>query len=230
MTDPRRLLALSGALALAYGVVGHLHLALAAPALAAFKASAIVTLAVLARARGARLVAAGLALGAVGDALLALQTQTTFLAGAGAFLLGHLCYIAAFLRNGAGVRAALRTPWRVAAMLAVVATAVAGAALLPADPAIAAPLGVYSSVLSAMTIAAFTLTPAQWPATAGAALFFVSDAFVALNMFHPVADPAAAVALSFTGWMIYWAGQAGICVGASRPRCRAAENPAIPAP
>jgi hypothetical protein len=33
-------------------------------------------------------------------------------------------------------------------------------------------------------------------------------------MFHPQADATLAFSLSFAGWMIYWAGQAALCIGA----------------
>jgi hypothetical protein len=49
---------------------------------------------------------------------------------------------------------------------------------------------------------------------AGAVLFFISDGFVAWNMFHHDPDPTLAYWRSFAGWMIYWAGQAAICFGA----------------
>ena len=53
-----------------------------------------------------------------------------------------------------------------------------------------------------------------WLAMAGAVLFFISDGFVAWNMFHHDPDPTLAFWRSFAGWMIYWAGQAGLCFGA----------------
>ncbi len=208
------LLALSAVLALGFGLIGPWATTHVAPlALAAMKASGIVALAALAFTQRSRLLAAGLLLGALGDALLALPSQASFLAGAGAFLLGHLCYIALFLRGGISVRETLREPARVAALLALPIAGVASAAMLftPGSP-LAPPLGFYSAVLTAMAMASFTLPWSRWVAMAGAVLFFISDGFVAFDLFNP--DNADTVAIRFAGWMIYWAGQAGICVGA----------------
>ena len=76
------------------------------------------------------------------------------------------------------------------------------------------PLSVYTGVLTLMAISSFTLPATRWLAMAGAVLFFISDGFVAWNMFHPIPIPTLAFWRSFAGWMIYWAGQAAICFGA----------------
>jgi uncharacterized membrane protein YhhN len=218
MNDVTRkaLLALSAILAIAYGACGSSlyegEPPYAWPAL--FKASSIILLGVVALLARSRLLTAGLLFGALGDALLAWRPDT-FLYGALAFLVGHLCYIALFLRSGIGV-SALRTPWRLAALAAVVIAAIVMTSLLgaPADSAMFAPLAVYTGVLTLMTLTSFTLPASRWLAMAGAVLFFISDGFVAAHMFHPLADPTLAYWSSFAGWMIYWAGQAAICFGA----------------
>jgi uncharacterized membrane protein YhhN len=219
-------IALSAALALTYGAVAR-DLAAAGvghPALAALKASSIVVLAGLAFAHRARLLAAALLFGATGDALLALDTQTSFLAGAGAFLIGHVCYIALFVRSGAGVRT-LAQPPRLFGVLAMIAAAIAGTLwLVPSGAPLFAPLALYTGVLTAMAISTFTLPPSRWLVMAGGVLFFVSDGFVAHNMFHAADDPTLAFALSFAGWMIYWAGQAALCAGALTLRPHPREN------
>lgn len=210
------LLVLSAALALTYGLVSRdwYNAGVSHYTLAALKASGIVLLAALALTHRSHVLAAALAFGAAGDALLALDTQMSFIAGAGAFLVGHLFYIALLLSAGVGT-AALRQPPRVLAMAAVITAAVAMTLLLvPRDNALFAPLSVYTGVLTLMTISSFTLPATRWLAMAGAVLFFISDGFVAANMFHPNPDPVAASGLNFSGWMIYWGGQAGLCVGA----------------
>lgn len=214
--------AISCALALIYGLfaAGWATEGWSVWQLAALKASCIVVLAALAIARGARLLATALLFGAAGDALLALDTQTSFLAGAGAFLIGHLCYIALFVRSGDGVRSLAKPP-RLFGALAMIAAAVAGTLwLVPSASPLIAPLSAYTGVLTAMAIATFTLPPARWLVMTGGVLFFISDGFVAHNMFHTAGDPQTAFALSFIGWMTYWAGQAALCVGALtlRPR------------
>lgn len=210
------MLVLSAALALTYGFRSRdwYDAGISPYALAALKASSIVLLAALALSHRSHVLAAALAFGAAGDALLALDTQMSFIAGAGAFLVGHLFYIALFLRAGLGT-AAWRQPPRLFAMVAVVVAAVGMTLLLvPRGSALFAPLSVYTGVLTLMTASSFTLPATRWLAMAGAVLFFISDGFVAANMFHTNPDPTAAFWRSFAGWMIYWAGQAAICFGA----------------
>jgi uncharacterized membrane protein YhhN len=208
-------LALSALLAIAYGAFGSSLYEGAPPyALSAlFKASSIVILGLIALFARSRLLAAGLLFGALGDALLA-WSQETFLYGALAFLIGHLFYIALFLHTGLGA-AALKQPPRLAAMAALIVAAIVMTQLLiPPDATLLAPLKLYTAVLTLMALTSFTLPASRWLAMLGAVLFFISDGFVAAIMFHPAADPALAFWINFAGWMIYWAGQAGICIGA----------------
>jgi uncharacterized membrane protein YhhN len=181
---------------------------------AAVKASSIVILGLIALFARSRLLAAGLHFGALGDALLAWSPET-FLYGAFAFLIGHLFYIALFLRAGMGVTAALKRPPRlIGAIALVIAAFVMTSLLVPSDNAMFVPLSVYTGVLTLMALSSFTLPTTRWLAMAGAVLFFISDGFVAWNMFHHDPDPTLAYWRSFAGWMIYWAGQAAICFGA----------------
>jgi hypothetical protein len=85
---------------------------------------------------------------------------------------------------------------------------------VPRDSALFVPLCVYTGVLTLMTLSSFALPAARWLAMAGAVLFFISDGFVAANMFHPVDDTTLAYWRGFAGWMLYWAGQAALCFGA----------------
>lgn len=234
----KALLALSAILAIAYGAFGaSLHEG-APPFVAAtiFKASSIVILGVIAlwgagggkleRAAPAshaaggrafqlanRLLAAGLLFGAAGDALLS-WSPDTFLYGALAFLIGHLFYIALFLRSGLGLSALKQPPRLIAALALTVAALVMTALLVPHDNPMFAPLSVYTGVLTLMAICSFTLPTTRWLVMLGAVLFFISDGFVAANLFHPLEDATLAYWRSFAGWMIYWAGQAAICFGA----------------
>jgi uncharacterized membrane protein YhhN len=161
-----------------------------------------------------KLLAAGLLFGALGDALLA-WSPDTFLYGAFAFVIGHLFYIALFLRTGIGITAALKQPPRLLGAIALIAAAfVMTSLLVPHDNSMFAPLSVYTGVLTLMALTSFTLPATRWLVMAGAVLFFISDGFVAANMFHPLDDPTFAFWRSFAGWMIYWAGQAAICFGA----------------
>ena len=100
------------------------------------------------------------------------------------------------------------------ALALVVAALVMTSLLVPRDNAMFVPLSVYTAVLTLMALTAFTLPASRWLVMAGAVLFFISDGFVAWNMFHHDPDPTLAYWRSFAGWMIYWAGQAAMCVGA----------------
>ncbi len=210
------LLALSAILAVAYGAFGSSLYAGAPPYVVGtiFKASGIIILGVIALIARSRLLAAGLFFGALGDALLAWREET-FLFGALAFLIGHLFYIALFLRTGIGVGAALKSPPRLIGAVVLIAACIGMTYLLvPRDNAMFVPLSVYTGVLTLMALTSFTLPATRWLVMAGAVLFFISDGFVAWNMFHHDPDPTLAYWRSFAGWMTYWAGQAAICWGA----------------
>jgi uncharacterized membrane protein YhhN len=212
--DP--VLILSALIALAYGIWGPgLFARPDAPLfwLAVFKAAPVFLLCFRAVMAQSKLLAYGLLFGSAGDALLVWPDK--FLAGALAFLIGHVVYIALFLRTGIGVTTALKQPPRFIAALALIAGAIAMTALLvPRDNAMFFPLSLYTGVLTLMALTSFTLPSTRWLAMAGAVLFFISDGFVAANLFHPLADPTLAFWRGFAGWMIYWAGQAAICFGA----------------
>lgn len=209
------LLSLSAVLAIAYGAFGSSFYEDAPPYVVGtiFKAACIVILGVIALTTRSNLLAAGLCFGALGDAMLA-WSPNTFIYGALAFLIGHLFYIALFLRAGLGLSALKQMPRLLGATALVVAAIAMTVVLVPRENALFAPLGVYTAVLTLMAITALMLPGTRWLAMAGAVLFFISDGFVAANLFHPLDEPAWAYWRSFAGWMIYWAGQAGICLGA----------------
>jgi len=207
------LLIVSAVLATAYGLTSRALAESGAllPLLAAFKASGIVVLALLAAVgRADRLIVWALVFGAAGDALLALDRLEP---GALAFAVGHICYIRAVLRTGGSFGGLLRPAPALGALAVIVSAISATALLVPQTSALFWPLAAYTGVLTLMTVVSFTLPRARWLAMAGAVLFLISDGFVAANLFHPQPLPGAAFAMGFGGWMIYWAGQAGLCVG-----------------
>ncbi|MBX9747286.1 MAG: lysoplasmalogenase, partial [Hyphomonadaceae bacterium] len=160
----RALLALSAILALAYGAFGSSLYEGDPPFVfgTIFKASSIVILGVIALLARSRLLAAGLLLGALGDALLAWSPET-FIYGALAFLIGHVFYIALFLRAGLGVSATLRLPTRTVGALALLFAAIGMTYLLvPRDNAMFVPLSVYTGVLTLMALTSFTLPATRW--------------------------------------------------------------------
>lgn len=115
-----------------------------------------------------------------GDILLMLPSDS-FVAGLGSFLLGHLAYSAGFVYEPRTLRASL-----IAVALVVVGAATLGRRLLTAarasdTPAVAGPVALYMTVISAMVVlGAGTGDPF---AIAGAAIFFTSDTMIAWDRF-----------------------------------------------
>lgn len=199
---PRMLLGLSVSASLAYFVTIPWH---PFPGSVVLKGLSVAPLAVLAFVSGAPLLGAGLAFGSLGDVLLDLQ-PSLFVFGLGAFLVGHLIYIAAFRRLWPGGPAPARERIR---MLAVVAFSAAFVMLLwrgLGDQAI--PVALYIAAITAMVLAAIrTRLPEPWLA-AGAILFLFSDAVLGLNRFRgpvPYRD--------WIVWSTYYLGQVGIALG-----------------
>lgn len=126
---------------------------------------------------------AGLVLCAAGDVLLIPRAERWFLAGMGAFALGHGAYIAAFLSQSPQAK-----PLVFAAALAMI---VVGAAVLRTlwgklGP-MRAPVAVYIAIISAMVIASVAASPVSggyaWALVAGAVGFAASDIAVARDQF-----------------------------------------------
>lgn len=149
-------------------------------------------------------IATGLVLGLAGDILLMLPGPGHFAMGLGAFLAGHLAYLAA-LTDGARLFARLRP---------VIGFAIAGGALcvvlLPrVGPSLRLAVAVYAVVLCSMAAQArvralVVRAPGARLAAAGATLFVVSDAALSINRFvAPI--PWSAVAILSTYWMAQWA-------------------------
>lgn len=139
-----------------------------------------------------RALLAGLILSWAGDALLLSARRTAFLGGLVAFLLAHLAYVVAF----AGV--AVPSAWVAAGVLAVTAGVLAW--LWPHLGSLRGPVAAYCAVISAMLWLA--LGVARTEVRLGAALFYLSDLFVARDRF---VRPAAANRV--VGLPLYYAGQ-----------------------
>lgn len=124
---------------------------------------------------------AGLALSFLGDVLLIPKAQATFLAGLGAFLLGHVGYAVAFLLRGASFTVGLAG----AALLAIPASVV-GRWLWPHVPReMRGPVLAYIVVISAMVALALGTLAQMGGAMvlAGAVMFYLSDLSVARDRF-----------------------------------------------
>lgn len=173
------------------------------PAQPAVKALAAVLLAAAAAthpvARERRWLVGALLFSAAGDYLLAMPWwEPSFVLGLAAFLLAHLCFLAALLPL------ATRTPVRTAAAAVTVAACLALLVWfwprLLAD-GMAVPVSLYIVVLGAMVCAAlFADLPTPWTAL-GAATFAVSDAMIGISRF--VLAPANAEALAVPIWWCY---------------------------
>lgn len=162
------------------------------------------------RSRYRRWIATGLALGAVGDVLLDLDR---FVPGLASFLVGHLAYLPAFL--GDTVRWSPGTDAVFAAWVAALLASLDG---LDAD--LRGPVIAYAAVLAAVMSRAWARrgvpgvpTDSARLTALGATVFGLSDSLIALDRFGP-GVPAASPAIMLT----YWAGQAGIALGAHRHR------------
>ena len=151
-------------------------------------------------------IAAGLAASLAGDILLMLP-QGLFVPGLVAFLVAHLCYIAAF--SGEGI--ARRASW----LAAVPVYAAAGIVLVTLWPSLGAmrvPVACYVAVISTMSwraIARWQLLRTPWTAYAavGSLFFLISDSTLAFRRFVAPFPGATFVILA-----TYYAAQWGIAL------------------
>ena len=160
-----------------------------------------------------RLVFAGLLLSALGDVLLELGPDR-FLFGVGAFFLAHLAYIAAFVR-------ADRRPRLLAALPALALGLLVFPRLLPGleQQGLLVPVLVYTIALCTMMWRALARLGGGagkdiLAGTLGATAFALSDSLLALDRFAPEGAPLPGVRFAILG--LYWLGQLGIALSASR--------------
>jgi uncharacterized membrane protein YhhN len=139
-------------------------------------------------------IVAGLVLSLAGDVFLMLpDRERWFVFGLGAFLLGHLAYVAGLWLLGISV------PWLVAGLvLVLVGVATVGRRIVRGvgerEPRLVAPVTAYIAVISAMVVSAVGTASAF--AIAGALLFYVSDSLIAVTNFiqdHPMGRLAVMV-------------------------------------
>lgn len=169
-------------------------------------AKPLLLLAIVASALLAIRICAGLALSLAGDVFLMLPGDR-FLPGLVSFLLAHLAYLGAFTS---------RLPFAPVVALLVAYGAVGAAILAVLWPGLShrlrAPVATYVLVIATMAAGAF----ARWlerggslalAAAAGAGLFMLSDALLALDRFRRSFPGARATVLS-----TYWAAQLLIAV------------------
>lgn len=143
---------------------------------------------------------AGLVLSLFGDVLMIFRDKTRFLAGLVAFLAGHVAYVGAFVAVG------VAPAWAgVAAVGAVVVAVPVLRWLVPhVDRGMRAPVLAYVAVISVMLVLAVGTRGAGHTAliVGGAALFYLSDLFVARQRFV-----APAFVNRLAGLPLYYGGQ-----------------------
>jgi uncharacterized membrane protein YhhN len=181
---------------------------------AAVKTCAIALLALVAIAMdGPALVIAALVLSAIGDFLLALESEKSFQAGLGSFLLAQIVLVGLFASHFGSDMLWAAQPWRI---FVGAAACVHSAALmwvlvrkLPSN--LTAQVRAYGVVITFMALAALAFAPGL--AVTGAALFYVSDTLIAYERFllktevnqHPLISPLV--------WITYYLAQALITLG-----------------
>ncbi|MEW2384915.1 lysoplasmalogenase [Micromonospora sp. NPDC047707] len=172
-------------------------------------------------ARPDRLVLAALAFSTGGDVALLGDGDAAFLAGMALFLAAHVCYVAAFTRDGAA--AALRRPPLAAVPLGYAVLTVAALAWMwpgLSDAGLAVPVAGYAAALATM---ASTAAAHGWRVGLGGALFLGSDLLIATGVAGVGTLPGPPIWVMAT----YAAGQALIVTGwAARPTAPAPVTPA----
>lgn len=151
--------------------------------------------------RDANMVAAIMALGAVGD----VGVELDLLAGGTAFACAHVLAIVLFLQHR---REVLTPSQKLAGLVLVVFTPVV-AWLLPAERASALLVAAYGLVLGVMAGAAWTSSFPRYRVGLGAVLFVASDLFIFAKL-GPLANSPVP---DWTIWPLYYTGQLLICTG-----------------
>ena len=153
----------------------------------------------------------GLVFSLAGDILLDWPADL-FVFGLGAFLLGHLCYLVAYLSDSRRLAplALLLALLAGGSMFAVLASQPLGPLLIP--------VALYALTISAMLWRALARVGepgierrSAWLAAGGALLFVASDSMIGINRFVAPFE-AAKYAIIIT----YWLGQYGIAASAMR--------------
>ncbi|TPG22811.1 lysoplasmalogenase [Sphingomonas koreensis] len=185
----------------------------AGPAVIVWKGAGVALLAlwaaVQARSLDGWLLAAVMALGALGDVLLDAVGMS---AGAGAFLAGHLVAIALYLRNR---RAAVSPSQRTLGLLIAPLTVVIAVAFVAGNGQ-ALPIGIYAAALGSMAATAWTSAFPRYRAGIGAMLFVASD----LLIFSRAGPLAGSFMPTLLVWPLYFAGQALIAIGVRQTLAR----------
>lgn len=180
----------------------------------ALKTASVALLALFAALSGsATLLILALALCAMGDALLSRESETSFMAGIGAFAAGHLAYIALFLSHPtSNVALIFDHPgyvWTLILLGIVTATLLA-----PRAGDLKVPVLAYIPIILGMGITVLALpdTGALRWALPAAMAFIASDLILATEKFLLPANHPALKLTPYLIWPLYWGAQAGFLI------------------
>ncbi|MEX0316955.1 MAG: lysoplasmalogenase [Ruegeria sp.] len=181
------------------------------------KTGSVALLALIAWQNGAPLLLTGaLGLCALGDALLSRETDSTFMAGIGAFAAGHIAYIALFLSHPASDPARIATQPGVIVALVLLGLVMA-ILLAPRAGELRGPVLAYIPIILGMGITVLALpkdSPLDWAFPAALA-FIASDLILAAEKFLlPYGHPALRLT-PYLVWTLYWGAQAGLLLAFS---------------
>jgi len=166
----------------------------------------IMVLVVMMWGRGsyARVVATGLVMCAIGDVLLEFRGYTSmFIAGMIAFLVGHLCYVTAFIRRSSKPNVLEALPF--AAWIGwVILTVWGGMAEMMRIPVVFYALAIFAMMwrATAMVSSQEHRRPLDWFVVVGAVIFAFSDTLIALDRFHSSIEGVRTPII-----LTYWIGQ-----------------------
>lgn len=178
----------------------------------------------------------GLVFAWAGDLLLMGDSDATFALGLAAFLVMQVCYLVAFLRvPGPGLVRA----WPIAVVPYALIWVVLTVLVWPGAGGMRIPVLVYGAVLVTMALGALDLVlrmpqDLAWRVAAGAVLFVLSDALIAVTAFGPLTESvqaSAAVMATYTaaqGLIVsgFVRGLLGVRPGPDRNRAAAGRSPA----
>ncbi|CUH44915.1 YhhN-like protein [Ruegeria atlantica] len=186
----------------------------ASPLRSLFKTASVALLAVTAVLSSApMLLTLALALCALGDALLSRETDSTFMAGIGAFAAGHLAYIALFLSHPSSETALIFDKPGIFWSLIILGI-VAATLLAPRAGDLKIPVLGYIPIILGMGIAVLTLpeTGALRWALPAAMAFVASDLILATEKFLLPSNHPALRFTPYMIWILYWGAQAGLLI------------------
>ena len=195
--NTRTLLFLVGAI-LALSHLANEWVALAHPGGLVWKAAGIVLLGLYALSQRAWLAGAALLFCATGDVLL----ELVFVAGMGAFAIGHIFYVLAFLEWGRILGPNKRD--HPVAVLVVIVSLILLSWLLPGMGDLLVPALIYQAIITTMVATAFVVK-APMLARLGAVIFMISDTLIAAEKFAKVDVFPGAVWITYAGAQIMMA-------------------------